>query len=79
VEFKKCVSVFDANGRFNPAYDENAIEIVKADYVLIAIGQSIDWGKLLEESIAELNPIKRSKQTHSPIKPLNLISSRVVM
>ena len=23
VEFKKCVSVFDENKRFNPVYDEN--------------------------------------------------------
>ncbi len=56
VEFKKCVSVFDASGRFNPTYDENAIEVVKADFVLVAIGQAIDWGTLLEGSTAELNP-----------------------
>lgn len=56
VEFKKCISVFDASGRFNPTYDENAIEVVKADFVLVAIGQAIDWGALLEGSTAELNP-----------------------
>ena len=28
VEFKKCVSVFDADGKFNPSYDENDIMIL---------------------------------------------------
>ncbi|MEA5077722.1 MAG: FAD-dependent oxidoreductase [Anaerolineaceae bacterium] len=61
VEFKKCLSVFDANGHFNPSYDENAIEIVKADFVLVAIGQSIEWGTLLEGASADLNPNKTIK------------------
>ena len=55
VEFKRCISVFDAGGRFAPAYDENDTRFVEADFVLPAIGQSIDWGKLLEGSAAELN------------------------
>lgn len=55
VEFKRCVSVFDANGRFNPAYDENDTLTVEADYVLVSIGQAIDWGGLLAGSKAVLN------------------------
>ena len=31
VEFKKCISVFDENKRFNPIYDENDILFVKAE------------------------------------------------
>jgi len=53
VEFKKCVSVFD-NGKFSPKYDENEVITVPADYVLISVGQSIEWGKLLEGSKVEL-------------------------
>ncbi|MEA4895348.1 MAG: FAD-dependent oxidoreductase, partial [Oscillospiraceae bacterium] len=53
VEFKKCVSVFD-NGKFAPKYDENETITVAADYVLLSVGQSIDWGKLLEGSKVEL-------------------------
>ena len=53
VEFKKCVSVFD-NGKFSPKYDENDVITVPADYVLLSVGQSIDWGKLLEGSKVEL-------------------------
>lgn len=56
VEFKKCVSVFDENGRFSPTYDEEATAFIKADHVLISVGQSIAWGKLLEGSKIELNP-----------------------
>ena len=48
IEFKKCVSVFDENGRFNPQYDENDVMVVAADCVLLSIGQSIQWGGLLE-------------------------------
>lgn len=55
VEFKKCTAVFDENGRFNPVYDENETQIVPADAVLVAIGQAIEWGGLLEGSAAELN------------------------
>lgn len=54
VEFKKCVSVFDENHRFAPKYDENETMIVDAEYVLVSVGQSIEWGNLLEGSKVEL-------------------------
>ena len=50
IVFKKCVSVFDENGKFNPKYDENEVMEVPADKVIFAIGQAIEWGKLLEGS-----------------------------
>ncbi|NMA85706.1 MAG: FAD-dependent oxidoreductase [Tissierellia bacterium] len=55
IEFKKCISVFDEEGRFNPKFDENEIKVVKADKILLSIGQSIDWGGILEGSKVELN------------------------
>jgi thioredoxin reductase/ferredoxin len=55
VVFKKCISVFDEEKRFNPQYDENDTLTVEADYVLTAIGQSIQWGSVLEGSNVELN------------------------
>ncbi len=61
VEFKKGVSVFDASGRFNPVYDENETMTIEADTVLTSIGQSIEWGSLLEGSKADLNPNKTIK------------------
>jgi NADPH-dependent glutamate synthase beta subunit-like oxidoreductase len=56
VEFRKCLSVKDADGRFNPVYDENDTLIVDADHVLVAVGQGIDWGGITKGSNIELNP-----------------------
>ena len=42
IELKKCVSVFDSNGRFSPSYDENDKTIIKADQIIVAIGQMVD-------------------------------------
>ena len=54
VEFKKCTAVFDADHKFNPQYDESNTITVPADYVLMSVGQSIDWGTLLEGEKVEL-------------------------
>ena len=56
VEFKKCISVFDENKRFNPSYDENDVLFVKADTVLLSVGQAIDLGNLISDSNIEVNP-----------------------
>lgn len=55
VEFKRCLSVFDENRRFNPQYDEENTVIIPADTVLLSIGQAIDWGNLLDNTSIELN------------------------
>lgn len=56
VEFKKCVSVFNNEGRFAPQYDENDTIIVEAENVLLSIGQSIQWNGLLVDNSMEVNP-----------------------
>ncbi|MCG8452882.1 MAG: FAD-dependent oxidoreductase, partial [Spirochaetales bacterium] len=56
VEFAKCLSVFDENGRFAPVFDETTSEVVPASHVLISVGQAMDWGTLLNESNVKLNP-----------------------
>jgi len=61
IEFKKCISVFDENKRFNPKFDENEVKVVKASHILISVGQGMDWGNLLEDSKVELNPNKTIK------------------
>lgn len=40
IEFKRCTSVFDESGRFNPQYDENEVMQLDCDMVLVAIGQA---------------------------------------
>lgn len=56
IEFKRCISTIDENGRFNPKYDEDDTITVEADHVLLSVGQSIDWCGMLEGSEAILNP-----------------------
>ncbi|MGL4798277.1 MAG: FAD-dependent oxidoreductase [Cellulosilyticaceae bacterium] len=41
-EMKKCLSIFDAEGKFNPQYDENCVERFDVDNVCFAIGQGVD-------------------------------------
>ena len=54
VRFKHCTRVFDEDGRFSPEYDEADTIDVEADQVVFSIGQSIEWGGLLEGSAVEL-------------------------
>ena len=61
VEFKKCTRVFDENGKFSPLYDEENTKIVKAENVLLSIGQSIVWGNLLDGTAVELNRNQTAK------------------
>ncbi len=72
VEFKRCVSVFDGNGRFNPTYDENDTKVVESDAVLVSVGQAMDWGNLIADSRIELNPsrtIKADPDTYQTGEP----------
>lgn len=54
VVFKKCVSVTDENGRFNPTYDESETMTVACKHVIFSVGQSIVWGDLLAGTKVEL-------------------------
>jgi len=38
----ECTSVFDANGRFNPSFNEQNAETISADTIIFSIGQSSD-------------------------------------
>ena len=42
IEFMRCVSVFDKEGRFNPSFDEASTRVLEADTVILAIGQAPD-------------------------------------
>ena len=54
IVFKRCTRVFGDDGRFAPEYDENDLVTIECDQVVFAIGQSIEWGNLLEGSAVEL-------------------------
>ena len=54
VVFKKCLRTIDPETkRFSPVYDENETMELAADHVVFAIGQAIEWGKLLEGAKVE--------------------------
>ncbi|MCQ2798116.1 MAG: FAD-dependent oxidoreductase [Bacilli bacterium] len=56
IVFKKCLRTIDPETkRFSPVYDENETITVKADHIVFAIGQSIEWGNLLEGTKVEFS------------------------
>jgi len=70
VEFKRCLSIFDASGRFNPQFDENDRKIVPCDYVLLSVGQTFVYGNLLEGENVRL-----TKRNTIEVNPITLQSS----
>lgn len=55
VKFRKCTSVKDADGKFNPTFDNSVTEEAECTAVLYCIGQKVDWGTLLEGTNVELD------------------------
>ena len=53
IEFIRCVSVFDDEGRFNPKFDESSTQTVAADNVIVSIGQAPDISFLSKDSQLE--------------------------
>lgn len=51
LEVKKVKSVFDANGRFNPAYDEGQTTMLQADTIIITIGQMSNLAFLKDSAV----------------------------
>ena len=49
MELKKCVSVWDDTGAFDPQYDENDKTVVSAQNILMAVGQRVDLSFLDEK------------------------------
>jgi thioredoxin reductase/ferredoxin len=51
-----CTSVFDAAGRFNPRFSPGSSEVMEADTIIMAIGQSSDLTWVRPEDGIELTP-----------------------
>ncbi len=71
VEFKKCLSTFDASGRFNPIFDETDTKVVPCDHVLLSVGQTFAYGNLLAGESVDLSP-----RGTVAVHPVTLQSSR---
>ncbi len=57
----KCLSVFDAEGRFNPSFDENLENYFEADMVVESIGQGMDLGYITPEFMEQLEKDHRGR------------------
>ncbi len=71
--FKKCLSVFDDDGKFNPVYDEADTKTLDADTVFFSIGQAYDLSFLdkcgLDVDLTERGNIKVKRATSSTTVP----------
>ncbi|WP_455721568.1 FAD-dependent oxidoreductase [Agathobacter sp.] len=47
IVFKKCTQVKNAEGRFDPQYDENDTMTIPCSNVILSVGQATVWGDLL--------------------------------
>lgn len=52
VVLKKCLSLFDSEGRFAPTYDESDLTELEVDTIVFAIGQGVD-GSFAGESLKQ--------------------------
>ncbi len=48
LELRRCLAVFDADGRFAPTFDEATRVVQEADQVFLAIGQRVALGRLAD-------------------------------
>jgi len=71
VEFTKCVSTVDSNGRFSPQFDHANRTVVLCDYVILSVGQTYDYGSLLVGEGVTLTP-----RNTIEVNPITLQSSK---
>ncbi len=54
LKVKKCLSVFDETGKFNPSFDEKDTKVIPCDQVYVAIGQMSDHVYFTDELEAQI-------------------------
>jgi len=71
LELKRCTTVFDAEGRFHPEFDEGDNAVVPADTVIIAVGQRGDLTCVAESGIERVGEgrIAWDRETLATSKP----------
>ena len=55
LKVQRCISVFDENGRFNPAFSDEE-KIIPCDSVILAIGQQADLSYISPDDGVEVTP-----------------------
>lgn len=53
IVFKKCTQVKNAEGRFDPLYDESDTMTIPCSNVILSVGQGTVWGDLLKDEAVE--------------------------
>ena len=71
IVFKRCTSVYNAEHRFAPVYDEGETQTIECDRVVFAIGQRSVWGELVKDTAVEFHGVavvadKLTYQTGEP-------------
>jgi NADPH-dependent glutamate synthase beta subunit-like oxidoreductase len=56
LETLKCLSVFDAEGRFRPRFQEGSESVITADSIILSVGQSSDLSFLREGDGVKTTP-----------------------
>lgn len=46
----RCLSVRDAEGHFNPQYDNDDVQVIESDCIILATGQRVDIDFLARSS-----------------------------
>jgi NADPH-dependent glutamate synthase beta subunit-like oxidoreductase len=63
IELVRCTKVFDAKGKFNPSFDKKTTKILKADMIILAIGQAPDHSltprdlRITDNGTVQIDPI----------------------
>jgi NADPH-dependent glutamate synthase beta subunit-like oxidoreductase len=70
LETIRCTSVFDANHRFNPVFEEGSESLIACDTVILAIGQASDLSFLKPE-----DGVETTRQGTIKIDPETLMST----
>lgn len=51
---KRCISIFDSGGNFNPRFNSNDLLELECSHVLTAVGENVVWGGLLSGTDVKL-------------------------
>ncbi|OGW43264.1 MAG: hypothetical protein A2X57_08460 [Nitrospirae bacterium GWD2_57_8] len=80
LEVKKVLSVFDANKRFSPTYDENQTTVLEADTIIITIGQMANVAPLKNSSVKadERGRVEWDPKTHKSTAKNVFVAGEVV-
>ncbi len=60
IKVKKCLCVFDEDGRFNPQFDDEDVTLLEGEQIFFSIGQAPDY-TYLPESLSSKMTIERGK------------------